>query len=220
MQQTKPQQEDLLVWFLKVWDQIESNYIRILMGFAIAIVAALIVLFFYRAQTQRAEAARIALGDVYIALQEGRTADAIATSQEVIETYAGEAQAGKALMAVGNLHFDEGRIAEARTHFQKYLDEYSAEGPLGYGAWSGLASCLESEGKFAEAGQQFATFAEAQPQSPFAPVALKEAGRCYELGKIPQQASDAYQKIVKEYDESSVAKFARGQLSMMGIEID
>ena len=220
MNQTTPQQEDILVWFLKVWNQIEANYIRILTGFGIAIVAALVVLFFYRGQTQHAEAARIALGDVYIALYEGRVEDALVASQDVIETYAGEAEAGEALMALANLHYEEGRIAEARTYFQQYLDEYPTDGPLGYGAWSGLASCLENEKQFAEAGQQFATFAEAHPRSPFAPIALKEAGRCYELGKMPQQASDAYQKIINEYDESSVARFARGQLSMMGIEID
>lgn len=220
MQSPQPQQEDILVWFLKVWGQIEANYIRILTGFGIAIVAALIVLFFYRAQTQHAEAARIALGDVYIALYEGRVEDALVASEEVIETYAGEAEAGEALMALANLHYEEGRIAEARTYFQQYLDEYPTDGPLGYGAWSGLASCLENEEKFAEAGQQFASFAEAHPNSPFAPIALKEAGRCYELGKMPQQASDAYQKIVNEYAESSVTRFAHGQLNMMGIEID
>ena len=176
MQPPQPQQEDILVWFLKVWNQIETNYIRILTGFGIAIVVALIVLFFYRAQTQRADAARTALGDVYIALYEGRVEDAIATSQEVIETYAGEAEAGEALVALANLHYEEGRITEARTYFQQYLDEYPTDGPLGYGAWTGLASCLESEGKFAEAGQQFATFAKTHPQSPFAPIALKEAG--------------------------------------------
>ena len=220
MQSPQPQQEDILVWFLKVWGQIETNYIRILTGFAIAIVAALIVLFFYRAQTQRSDEARTALGDVYIALYEGRVEDAIATSQEVVENYAGKAEAGEALVALANLHYEEGRIAEARTYFQQYLDEYSTDGPLGYGAWTGLASCLESEGKFAEAGQQFATFAKTHPQSPFASIALKEAGRCYELGKMPQQARDAYQKIVKEYRESSAARFARGQLNMMGIEID
>ena len=46
MQPPQPQQEDILVWFLKVWNQIEANYIRILTGFGIAIAAALIVLFF------------------------------------------------------------------------------------------------------------------------------------------------------------------------------
>ena len=220
MQPPQPQQEDILVWFIRVWGQIEANYIRILTGFGIAIVAALIILFFYRAQTQHAEAARSALGDVYIALYEGRVEDAIASSQEVMETYAGEAEAGEALMALANLHYEEGRIAEARTYFQQYLNEYPTDGPLGYGAWSGLASCLENEEQFAEAGQQFAAFAEAHPNSPFSPIALKEAGRCYELGKMTQQASETYQRIVNEYAKSSVARFARGQLSMMGIEID
>ena len=220
MQQTKPRQEDLLVWFLKVWDQIEANYTRILTGFGIAIAAVLIVLFVYRDQTQRAEAAREAMGDVYIALSEGRVGDALATSRNVMETHVGEAAAAEAVMIAANLHFEEGRIEEARTYFQKYLDENSSEGPLGYGAWVGLASCLESEGKFAEAGEKFAAFTEAHPHSPYAPIALKEAGRCYELGNQILQAGNVYQKIAKEYNESSVVGFARGQLHMMGIEMN
>ena len=220
MQQTKPQQEDLLVWFLKVWDQIEDNYIPILIGVGIALIAALIFVFFHQEHTQRARDAREALGSVYIALSQDRTADAIATSHDVMATYAGEAAAAEALMTLANLHFEEGDIAEARTLFQRYLDENSPEGPLGYGAWSGLASCLETEGKFAEAGQRFAAFADAQPNSPYAAIALKEAGRCYELAQQPTQASDAYQKITAEYSASSVARFARGQLNMMGIEAE
>lgn len=220
MQQTKPQQEDLLVWFLKMWDRIESNYIPILMGLGIAIAASLIVVFVQRDHAQRDQTAREALGAVYIALSEGRTEDAIAASRDVMETYADESAGAEALMTLANLQFEEGRIAEARALFQKYLDENSSEGPLGYGAWSGVASCLESEGKFAEAGRQFAAFADAQPNSPYAAIALKEAGRCYELGHRPTQARDAYQKIIAEYGAASVARFARGQLDMMGVETE
>ncbi len=220
MQQTKPQQEDLLVWFLNMWDRIESNYIPILLGLGIAIAAALIFVFVQRDHAQRDRDAREALGSVHIALSEGRTADAIAESHDAMETYADGAAGAEALMTLANLQFEEGRIAEARALFQRYLDENSPEGPLGYGAWSGLASCLESEGKFAEAGQRFAAFADAQPNSPYAPYALKEAGRCYELGRQPMRARDAYQKIVAEYSASSSARFARGQLNMMGVEIE
>ena len=212
--------EDLLVWFLKLWANIEANYTKILTGFGIGVAVILVLIFINRHQTQRAEAAQEALGDVYIALLEGRVADAIATSEEVMANYEGEAAALEALIAVANLHFEEGRIADARTHFQKYLDENAPEGPLGYGAWSGLASCLESEGKFAEAAQQFASFGEVKPELPFAPVGLKEAGRCYELGQMSQQATDIYLKIVKQYSESSVARMARGQLGFMGVEVD
>ena len=214
------QDDDLLAWFLNLWTKVETNYTKILMGFGIGIAVVLVLIFINRYQTQRAEAAQEALGDVYIALFEGRVSDAIATSQEVMASYQGEAAAREALMAVANLHFEEGRVADARTHFQKYLDENSVDGPLGYGAWSGLASCLESEGNFAEAAQQFASFSERKPESPFAPVALKEAGRCYELAQMQQQASDVYLKIVNQYSESSVARTARGQLSFMGVEVD
>ena len=118
MQQTKPQQEDLLVWFLKVWDRIEDNYIPILIGVGIALIAALIFVFFHQEHTQRARDAREALGSVYIALSQDRTADAIATSHDVMATYAGEAAAAEALMTLANLHFEEGDIAEARRSFK------------------------------------------------------------------------------------------------------
>ena len=214
------QDDELLAWFLNLWTKIETNYTKILMGFGIGVAVVLVLIFIDRHQTQRAEAAKEALGDVYIALFEGRVSDAIATSQEVMANYEGEAAAREALMAVANLHFEEGRILDARTHFQKYLDENSPDGPLGYGAWSGLAACLESEGKFAEAAQQFASFVDKKPESPFAPVALKEAGRCYELAQMQQQATDIYLKIVNQYSKSSVARTATGQLSFMGVEVD
>ena len=212
------QNEELLAWLLNLWNQIEANYTRILIGFGIAIAVILIVVFVDHQQNQRTEAAHEALGDVYIALFEGRVSDAIAASQEVMATYEGEAAADEALMAVANLHFEEGRIAEARDYYQRYLQGNSAEGPLGYGAWVGLASCLESEGNFAQAAKQFADYAAQHSTSPFAPVALKEAGRCYELGSMPQQAIDVYQMIVKDYSEAPVARFATGQLNMMGME--
>ena len=54
----------------------------------------------------------------------------------------------------------------------------------------------------------------------YAPIALKEAGSCYELAQQPTQASGAYQKIIAEYSASSATRFARGQLDMMGIETE
>ena len=225
MEERKDQPEEendqaLLAWFLNLWSDIEANYTKILTGFGVAIAVVLVIVFVDRQGSERNEAAQAALGDVYIALFEGRVSDGIAAANDVIANYEDEPAAKEALMAIANLHFEEGRVAEARDHFQKYLDANSTAGPFGYGAWAGLASCLESESKFAEAAKQFADFASQEPNSPFAAVALKEAGRCYELGQMPQQAIDTYQRIARDYSTSSVARIATGQLNMMGIEVN
>lgn len=225
MQQPKQQPEEnqheaLLAWFLDLWSQIEANYTKILTGFGVAIAVVLIIVLMDSQNKQREEAAQAALGDVYIALFENRVSDAIVSAREVVDTYDGERPAQEALMAMANLHFEEGRVAEARDLFETYLRKNDTKGPLGYGAWAGLASCLEQEGKFAEAAKKFADFVGQEPNSPFAAVSLKEAGRCYELASMSQQAIDVYQRIAKDYSESAVARIATGQLSLMGVEVN
>lgn len=219
IQEEEPQ-EELLVWFLDLWGKIEQNYTQILTGVGVVVVAILIVVFVNNHQAQENLKAQSELGDVYIALFEGRVDDAINQSQTLSQQYAGESAGKEALIALANLQFEQKRISEAQANFQKFLDDYSSEGLLGYGAWSGLASCLEAEGKYAEAAQKFKSYADAHSDTPFAPVALKEAGRCYQLGQNTEQAQMVYQIVADKYKESSVFRNVKNELLMMGIDVE
>ncbi|MBT3604391.1 MAG: tetratricopeptide repeat protein [Candidatus Latescibacteria bacterium] len=213
-------QEELLVWFLNLWGKVEQNYTQILAGVGVVVVAVLVVVFVNNHQNQETQEARSELGNVYIALFEGRIDDAINQSQTLSDEYAGNPIGREALIALANLQFEQKSISVAQANFQRFLDEYSSEGLLGYGAWSGLASCLEAEAKFAEAAAKFKSYADAHPNTPFAPVALKEAGRCYQLGQNNDQAQVVYQIVLDKYKDSSVLRNVKNELLMMGIDVE
>ena len=90
------------------------------------------------------------------------------------------------------------------------------EGPGGFGAWTGIAACMEEEQKYREAADRYAGYAEKQPASPFAPLALKDAARCYRLAGDMDMAGQMLRKIVEEYATSPVAQRAKADMALMG----
>jgi len=219
IEEEKPE-EELFVWFMDLWYKIEKNSTTVLAGVAGVVVAILIVVFVNNYQSQKNEEAQAALGDVYIALFEGRVDEAINKSQKLATEYSGEAAGQEALIALANLQFEQKRISEARGNFQKFIDQYGSDPLLKYGAWSGLAACLEADGKFAEAAQKFKAYADAHPDTPFAPVALKEAGRCYQLAQDQKQAQTVYEIVLNKYKDTSVSRIVRNELLMMGVDVE
>jgi outer membrane protein assembly factor BamD (BamD/ComL family) len=213
-------EEALVEWLLTIWKKIEDNYATILAGIGGIAVAVLIFVFINNQQAQEAQEAREALGQVYIDLFEGRVDEAINKSQELASQYSGEPVGKEALIASANLQFEQKRISEARASFQSFLDQYSSDGVLVYGAWSGLAACHEAEGNFMQAAEQFKSYADKHPDTPFAPVALKEAGRCYQLANQSQQAQSVYQVVVDKYHDSSISRIVTNELKMMGVDVE
>jgi TolA-binding protein len=213
-------EEALLTWFFNLWSKVEKNYTTILAGLGGAVVAGVLIIFIYNYRSQQSEEAQSKLGEVYISLFEGRVDDAINQSAQLKNEYAGTPAGKEALMSLANLQFEQNRVSEARASFQSFLDEYGSDDLLAYGAWSGLATCLEAEGKFSEAAQKFKSYADRYPDLPFSPVALKEAGRCFQLAQDTTQAIAAYQKVVSKYKESSIYRVAANELLMMGVDLD
>ena len=218
-EEEKPE-EELFVWVMNLWYKIEKNSATVLAGVAGVVVAILIFVFINNYQSQQKQEAQAALGDVYIALFEGRVDDAITQSQKLANEYSGETAGQEALMALANLQFEQKRISEARANFQKFVDQYGSDPLLKYGAWSGLAACLEADGHFVEAAQKFKAYADAHPNTPFAPVALKEAGRCYLLAQDQKQAQMVYESVLEKYNDTSVSRTVRNELLMMGVDVE
>jgi predicted negative regulator of RcsB-dependent stress response len=213
-------QEEMLAWFLNLWSTVEHNYTTILAGLGGVAVAILIVVFYSNYNSQQDEQALSDLGDVYIALFEGRVDEAIQQSQKLATEYSGQRAGKEALIALANLQFEQNRLSESSKNFQAFLDQYPSDELFDYGAWSGLAYCLEAEGKFSEAARKFQTYADANPNSAFAPVALKEAGRCYLLAENREQAQVVFQIVLKKYKDASVARIVKGELLMMGADVE
>ena len=133
-----------------------------------------------------------------------------------MEQHAGGPAADQALLMLGNLYSDLGRTSEARAAFQKRLDQYGESGPEGYAAKAGLATALEDMGNLAEAAAEYRSYAERHPDSPFAPISLEEAGRCYRIAGDTAKAAEVYRSIVEKHPQSSARQVAEEQLGLMG----
>ena len=203
---------------MNAWGYVQENYpkvIAVLGGFAILI---LIGVFINQQADEQTRASIEAFGEVRIALMQGQIDNAIMQAERVEENYSGKPAAGQALHMVGNLYFDSSRYAEAQVAFQSYLDNYGSGGPMGYASWSGIAACLEEQGEIAGAADKYISFADMATQSPFAPIALKEAARCRQASGNTERSIVLMKRIIGLYPESAAARSAKAELKRLGVE--
>jgi len=209
--------DEAVIWFFRAWAWAESNYEKLVAGLAILVVAVLAVVYVRYRGAQEAQAAVDALGDVQVSLASGDMDRAILGAEELVDRYGDEQGARHALALLGSFYYSSGRFAEARGAYERYLEAHGPGGPAGYGAWSGVAACLEEVDKLSEAATKYAEYADAQSGSPYAPLALKEAARCYVTSGLVSEAEAALRRIVDAYPQSSVAREAKSQLQMHGV---
>ena len=213
-------EDEVITWLLQALAYVEDNYPKLLAGLGAVVVVILVGVFINTYTEGQAQDARNALGDVRIALLQGNTSGAIEQAERIVEDYSGQPSAQQTLILLGNLYFEVGRHAEAQATYQKYLDVHGDEGPTGYGARTGQAACMEVQGNYAGAGEEYAAYADQHSSSSFASLALKEAARCYRLAGDIEKSQDIYRRILNDYSKSLIAPVARAELRQMGIEVN
>ena len=202
---------------MQLWGYVQNNYPKLLAGAGAVVIVVLIGVFIKQQSDRRTRVAMDALGEVNISLAQGNNDEAVLQAEKIAKDYSGKPAARQALILLGNLHFAQDRHSEARISYQEYLDTYGDEGPSGYGARAGIAACLEEQGKYREAAEEYAAYADKYPASPFAPMVLKEAARCYRLAGDSEKAQASLQRIVDGYSESAAARTAKAELTQMGV---
>jgi TolA-binding protein len=213
-------EDEFLTWVYRAVDYVEKNYPKFIAGVGAVALAGLVAWFVKSNSEKEAQAAVDAVGQVQVQLMQGNTRSAIQQAERVVAEYAGKPAAASAQLLLASAYFNEGRYDESAATFQAYLDRYSSEGPQGYGAWAGLAACLEQKGDFSGAARKYLAYADASPRSPFAPISLKEAARCFELGSSREDEVKALQRIVSEYPKSDTRREAEGILRVLGVDVD
>ena len=208
-------EDEMVTWVLKASTYIEKNYPKLLAAVGAVLVAVLIGVFIrYQAGRERQKAIA-ASGELQVLVFEQRIGDAIVQAERLADEYDGEAVAADALMVLGNLYFDLGRYAEAQASYQRYLDRYGDAGPGAYGAWAGVAACMETQENYDQAAAKYVAYVETHGTSPFAPTALKEASRCYTLAGNDAKAQEVLERIVESYPETEMARSARAELQQL-----
>ena len=209
-------EDELVNRALMAWTYVEENYTRILAGVGVVIVAVLVGVYIRHEGQRKARASNDALGEARIALFQGRVDDALAQAQTIADEYADSPAAGQALVLRSNILFSQGKFAESEAAYRSYLKDFGDEGAPGYGARSGIAACLEEGGNPIGAGEEYLGYADRLPDSAFAPLALREAARCFEQAGDLQRARAALQRIVDRYSNDRIARAAAAELRQMG----
>jgi TolA-binding protein len=200
---------------------VEENYPKILAGFGVIVVIGMIGYFIQQSSNRRAQAAVDALGVVQVALMQGNTSSAVTSAQSIIRDYEGEDIAGRALITLANIFFDQGRFEEATTHYRQFLSATDdASGPEAYGAWAGLAGAMEAQNDLAGAAQSYESYVQANSAGAFAPLALAQAARCHKMAGNTEMAKQAYQRILADYGATAAANSVKSELGMLGVVLD
>jgi tetratricopeptide (TPR) repeat protein len=185
-------------------------HMQVIVGAVVALVViALGVQYLIHSQDKARQEASDELSRAMMAEEAGQPAEALRIlSDQVLGRYEGTPAAGRAALMLANRRFAEGSFAEARSLYQKCLDDYGDSPIVGYGAWSGLAACLEADGKVQEAASKYTEYADGHAGTPQAAMALSEAARCYQhLGDRAAQKA-ALQRLVKDYPRLPMARSA------------
>jgi tetratricopeptide (TPR) repeat protein len=207
--------DELVSSFLKTWTYVQENSAKVFAG--IAAVAGLVFLgvFLQNQATQKELAAIDLLGDVQLHVLNNENGEAILGAERIVDQYKDSQTADQALLILGNLYFDLNRTPEAQEAFRKRLAR-GHDGPGGFAAWSGLATTYEQAGNLAEAAGEYLKYAESQPGSAFAPMALSEAARCYRLAGYTAQSAQIYNRLINTHPLSTARQTAENELKLMG----
>ena len=209
-------EDELVTSAMKVWVYTQENFTKVLAGVGAVAILVLLGVFLYNDSLRKAQAAIEALGKVQVHVLNSENGEAILAAERIVEDYPKDPAADQALLALGNLYFDLGRTEEARAAFQKRIDRFGLEGPGGYAAWSGVATVIEQLGTPGQAGDNYLTYVDQQPDSPFIPMALSEAGRCYRIAGNMTKAAESYRRIVRDYPGTPSRQLAESELNLMG----
>jgi len=134
----------------KLWAWFETNKKQVTIGAVIVVVGALIGWYVYWQQQARRTAADEALSDLVLAASLGAQRPTADTYLHLAAKYPGTGAGSRALIMAGTEYFVDGNYSQALAQFEKFRREYR-DSPLIPQALTGIATCLNAQGKANEA---------------------------------------------------------------------
>ena len=201
------------LFYLKIWPFIEANKNAIIGG-AIALVAAVLLVIFYNwERTQKEINAGQAFSQLVVSPQPGAAPASQADQYlRIAADYAGTSAAQRAQLQAAADLFTAEKYADAQTQFQKFLDTYAGN-PLAGVAALGVAAALDAQGNLSAAADAYRNLLDTYPNSSAAISAQYALAGVYErLGK-PLDAVKYYQEVAHTFAGSTLAEQA-GQRAM------
>ena len=207
-------EDEFVEWIMQAADYVKERAQLFIGGLVVFVLLILGINYIIESQEQAKVEAASRLGDLLMAEEEGDAAGVISIAEDLISRFDGTPAAAQGVLVLANRYFAQENFSEGQRLYEKYLEDYGQSEILVFGAWSGLASCLEAQGQTIAAAEKYLEFATGHPQSLQAAMAVWEAARCYgQLGDISRQ-KELLERVMRDFPELPLAARAKASLAM------
>ncbi len=164
------------------------------------------------------EEALVSLSRARQLMSEDRMDEATSLIEENIDRFKGTQGAAESMYSLAEYKLQEGLSEEALVLYQTFEKKYNREFLLAEAALSGQGAALENLERYAEAAAVYQKLAKKDSFGHLVPVATYNAGRCWKLDGNLDEARKAWDLFVADYSNSSAAKDAQRELSLLDLE--
>lgn len=194
-------EDKFVTFYINATNYLQENRRYIMYG-AFAFVALVVMFLIYSGkQSEKEQNAVIILTEARAEFGKANYKDAADKLQILVDTYGGTKSSTIGLFYLANSRYHLQEYEEAERLFREYLDNGKDELLL-TSSMSGVAACLEEQGKPAEAAEMFEKTAEKYSESFMAAENLYNAARCYTLAGNPAAAAKVLKTLIRDYSSS------------------
>lgn len=205
------QSDAIDAFFFKATDLFDRNK-SVVIGAGVAIVAVIAGVVFWTLHKQSKNTdATTELSKIQSVYDAGMFDKAIygdstvAGLLKISQEYKGTASGELATLYLANALFQKGSVDSALTAFESISP---ANGLVAGATLSGTAACYEEKKDFAKAANLYKDAADRVKNSTLVPMYLNSAARSFELAGQKDQALEVYEKLAKEFKQTTEGKDA------------
>ncbi|MBZ0264189.1 tetratricopeptide repeat protein [bacterium] len=189
---------------------------------AIAVIAVVVIAFgigIFGNMKKAANAdAMLNVAKVRKLLTEDNKEQAETLLKQTIDRYKGTQGGAEALYTLAELNLASDSTEKALELFNQFERQYGDEFFLNLSALDGKATSLENLERFEEAAKTYDKLVAKDKIGHLKPLALYNAGRCYNLAGKTDLAKNRYQQVIDKYEDDDTADQAERELALLDLK--
>ena len=194
---------------------VEDNYKQVSIIVLSVFGVILLLMVWNYVHHQNAEKSSVLLGQAQLEYQNLNYSKAKEFINQLMDEYPGTDACDQGTFLYANLLYQEKNYAEAKDLYKKFIDSYSGSNILIASGLAGYAACLEKEENYEEAAEYYMRAQKKAKDFIEAPNYLYLAGLNYTAADDYEDARDAFQKIVDDYESSDHQTDAKAKLIIL-----
>ncbi|MEJ2542695.1 MAG: tetratricopeptide repeat protein [Calditrichaceae bacterium] len=194
---------------------VEDNYKQVSIIVASVFGVILLLMVWNYVHKQNAEESAALLGQAQLEYQNLNYSKAKDFIIRLKEEYPGTDASDQGTFLYANLLYQEKNFEEAKEFYKEFIDSYSGSNILLASGLAGYAACLEKENNFEEAAEYYIRAQKKAKDFIEAPNYLYLAGLNFTTANNYDEARDAFQEIVDDYESSDHQNDAKAKLIML-----